>query len=105
MKMGSVFGTDADREPYLRAMVTRLERCARCWAAHFCGGGCIYVNRAVNGDLFHPVDAYCERVKYAIEKAVCIFHQLEASDIAFLKEKQRKTDRAQAHEVTPSHHS
>ncbi len=90
MKMGSVFETVADRKPYLRAMVTRLEKCARCWAAHFCGGGCIYVNRAANGDLFHPVDDYCDRVKYAIEKAVCIFHRLEAPDIAFLQENQRK---------------
>ncbi|MBT3255640.1 MAG: radical SAM protein [Deltaproteobacteria bacterium] len=90
MRMGSVFGTDADREPYLRAMVTRLERCARCWAAHFCGGGCIYTNKAANGDPFKPVEAYCDRVKYAIEKAVSIFHRLDGSDMDFLKEKQKQ---------------
>lgn len=91
MRMGSVFETDADREPYLRAMVTRLDECARCWAACFCGGGCLYTNKAANGDPFKPFEVYCDRVKYAIEKAVCIFHRLDGSDMDFLKKKQKQS--------------
>lgn len=90
MKMGSVFEGAADREPYLRAMVTRLDKCTRCWAAFFCGGGCLYTNKAANGDPFKPVEAYCEQVKYAVEKAVSIFHRLDGSDRDFLKEQQEQ---------------
>ncbi|MDR4509638.1 MAG: radical SAM protein [Candidatus Brocadiaceae bacterium] len=83
-KLSNVFNGALDREVYQRGIVARREECSSCWVKYFCGGGCLYVNKAVHGKLFKPDVSYCKKMKYLTKLAIHLYCQLDETDKKFL---------------------
>jgi uncharacterized protein len=86
MKMGNI--ADYKAQPlndYSRAIVDRLPECQRCWARHWCGGGCFYRNKALTGDLHRPDPLDCLERKSQIEGLLHVHAQLQDDDKAYLR--------------------
>ena len=48
------------------------EKCQKCWAKYFCGGGCPANNDKFNGDIYSPYEISCEMEKKRVECAIAI---------------------------------
>ena len=48
------------------------ERCQKCWAKYFCGGGCPANNENFNGSIYSPYEVACEMEKKRVECAIAI---------------------------------
>ena len=52
--------------------ITSNEKCGKCWAKYFCGGGCPANNEKFNGDIYTPYEIACEMEKKRVECAIAI---------------------------------
>ena len=60
--------------------VLSKEKCGKCWARFFCGGGCAANAEAFNGDIAKPYDMECELERKRLEcaLAICAIEKLGA---------------------------
>jgi uncharacterized protein len=70
---------------YHRAGVDQLPVCRSCWARYYCGGGCLYRNKALTGDMYRPDDLDCREEKALIKGLIHLYHQLDEDDREYLK--------------------
>lgn len=47
---------------YSRSLI-ELNNCQTCWARNLCGGGCMAINKAHNGDKHKKDKMFCERIR------------------------------------------
>ena len=47
---------------YSKSLI-ELNNCQTCWARHFCGGGCMYINKLNNGSKHVKDKMFCERTR------------------------------------------
>lgn len=87
MKIGTIWDDEINRQDYQYRVVTNLLNCKKCWAKFFCGGGCMYINLANAGSINCPDITFCNELKFSVETAISLFHQLDKSDIAFLNQR------------------
>lgn len=60
-KVGSQTEIEESRlKPYQKNLI-ELHNCQSCWARHFCGGGCMFVNKTKTGDKHTSDLSFCER--------------------------------------------
>jgi len=48
------------------------EKCQKCWAKYFCGGGCPANNENFSGSIYEPYEIACEMEKKRVECAIAI---------------------------------
>ena len=48
------------------------EKCEKCWAKYFCGGGCPANNDKFNNNIYSPYESACKMEKKRIECAIAI---------------------------------
>ena len=82
-KMGSVLTGEFDTEMQKRFAANTVlskEKCEKCWARFFCGGGCAANAEAFNGDISKPYDMECELERKRLEcaLAICAIEKLGA---------------------------
>jgi uncharacterized protein len=77
---------------YHRAIVDDLPACSSCWARYFCGGGCLYENRASTGDMHTPSPLFCEHMRILCEDAIAGWCGLSAEDQAYARGMLEKVD-------------
>ncbi len=54
---------DHDKLAKYAKPLIELNNCQTCWARHACGGGCMYINKANNGDKHKKDNLFCERTR------------------------------------------
>ncbi len=59
-------------EEFKEAYVYGKDKCAKCWARFYCGGGCHANAVNMNNDIFSPYDLGCQLMKKRIECAIWI---------------------------------
>ncbi len=70
---------------YHRAVVENLPACRRCWARHFCGGGCFYDNLARTGDMHRPDPLHCREIRTVCEDLVAGWCRLTEDEQAYVR--------------------
>ena len=75
-----------------RAVVENLAGCRRCWARHFCGGGCFYDNLARSGDMRRPDPLFCDETKTVCEDVIHGWLRLSDDDRAYVREQAAQPD-------------
>ena len=81
MRMGNIKDYSAgDLNEYYRAVVDNFPECRSCWARYFCGGGCMYINKAYTGDMYQPDSLDCLEKKTMLEGFIHVYCQLDDSD-------------------------
>ena len=82
-KMDSAIGSVWDglhREKmasFVRYTVDQSEPCRNCWARYLCGGGCLYNNLLVNGDIGRPDPFHCSRIKDQFRLVIQLFAKIK----------------------------
>ena len=74
-KMGSVLTGEFDREmqaKFAANTVLSKEKCGKCWARFFCGGGCAANAQAFNGKISEPYEMECRLEQKRLECALAI---------------------------------
>ena len=61
------------REPFHRPPDKQLHKCRDCWAAMYCGGGCMANAWHKNGDLNQPYDMECQMERKRVECAAYLY--------------------------------
>ena len=85
MRMGNIAEYKIDGlNDYHRAGVDQLPVCRSCWARYFCGGGCFYRNKAINGNIYRPDELDCREEKALIEGLIHIGCRLDEGDREYL---------------------
>lgn len=86
MKMGTIENFNAESQKrYIENHTAGISECSPCPARHFCGGGCIYDNLAIEGSMDKPHRVWCDMIKKAVELGIVIYHQLNEDDKEYLK--------------------
>jgi uncharacterized protein len=57
-------------ERILAAPVDERTVCSRCWARHYCGGGCHHDNQSSQGSIETPNPVSCELFRHGMERAL-----------------------------------
>jgi uncharacterized protein len=73
--VGSVFTGIENPEicqPFKKAHVYNKEKCSKCWARFYCGGGCHANAHLINGTIFEPYELGCALMKKRLECALFI---------------------------------
>jgi uncharacterized protein len=52
------------------------DKCKKCWAKFYCGGGCLANNYNINGSIAHTYSIGCEIQKMRIEAALYVYSEL-----------------------------
>ncbi len=68
-----------------RTVVDAMPVCRSCWARYLCGGGCLYHNRAVSGDMRTPDPLRCREKTILCEDLVLGWCSLTAEDRDYLR--------------------
>jgi len=86
-KLGSVSDGHLDIGPFRQSPLAAVRQCSRCWAKHFCGGGCYYDHLARTGSMQTPseTEGICRQTKTGVEEAIHFWHELDASDREYVK--------------------
>jgi radical SAM protein with 4Fe4S-binding SPASM domain len=76
--MGSVqHGLERDVSArILAAPVDARTVCSRCWARHYCGGGCHHDNQASSGAIETPNPISCELFRHGMDRALAAWARL-----------------------------
>jgi uncharacterized protein len=81
MLMGNIRDYKAgETTPYHKALVDDAPGCKTCWARYMCGGGCMYMNKALTGDLRRPDTGDCDEKRAGFEEIVRIHCDLDKDD-------------------------
>ena len=85
MRMGNIGDYDAgELNDYHRATVDTSPFCSRCWGRYLCGGGCMYENKAITGDLRRPNPGDCRERLAAFEDIGHVYARLDADDWTYI---------------------
>lgn len=86
MRLGHVGDTPgrSAAAPY-QATVDASPVCRGCWARYVCGGGCMYENKAMTGDLRRPDAGECREKLAGYEDVASVFARLDADDWAYIE--------------------
>lgn len=57
---------------YSKSLV-ELNNCQTCWARNLCGGGCMAINKAHNGDKHKKDKMFCERIRSLLLTAIMYY--------------------------------
>lgn len=77
---------------YHRAVVDRHPECRTCWARYYCGGGCLYHNKAYTGDPYRPHDLFCREKRAVIEGLIHVYCRLNDHDKEYLKDALKRVE-------------
>ena len=84
--MGHIDDWDPDaRKPYLENIGMGHEKCGKCWARSFCGGGCAHDSIQHSGSMGEPNPHWCAELHRRVELAIAVYHELDADDKRFLR--------------------
>lgn len=57
---------------YSKSLI-ELNNCQTCWARHFCGGGCMHINRELTGHKHKKDPMFCERMRSLLLTAIMYY--------------------------------
>jgi len=87
MRLGNIASYRAGAlNNYHRAFVDNLPECKACWARYFCGGGCLYQNKATTGDMHRPDGPGCREKKAMLEQLIHVHCQLGPADRKYIRD-------------------
>jgi len=77
-------GTDLDHQRIssFAKPLNEMNNCQACWARNLCGGGCMFVNDLKNGSKHKKDQAFCQRTRLTIAKAIEYYAQSRSTTIA-----------------------
>jgi len=66
----------ASLEQDFKENLIEQNNCNNCWARFICGGGCMYVNNNISGDLHKKSSTFCERTRFMITKTLSYYAKI-----------------------------
>ena len=57
-----------------------LNNCQTCWARHFCGGGCMYINKLNNGNKHVKDKMFCERTRSLLLPIISYYKKARSAE-------------------------
>ncbi len=76
-------------EKYKKNLIEK-NNCGNCWARFMCGGGCMYVNHNINGDMYKKSSAFCERIRFIIIQTLGYYSKIRS---------EQNTNKGETHET------
>ncbi len=74
-RMGTVYGGELDgkiAEQFCKNNIITNEKCSKCFAKYFCGGGCAANNHKYSGGITEPYEIGCILEKKRVECAIAV---------------------------------
>jgi uncharacterized protein len=86
-KLGNLDDESFSKAIFEDLTVDTIPACKVCWAKYLCGGGCLYNNAAVTGDILTPSKEICVNIQKTIEYGIAKFvnQRVEPNKIIILE--------------------
>ena len=87
--MGTIFDGSKfeSMNQFYDAFVDNLPKCMNCWIRYYCGGGCLYHNKAYTGNIYEPETSDCEETKSLYKGLMHIYCNLDEENKEYLLSK------------------